>query len=121
MRAERDLKLITAAINATDAAHDCGCDRKPVDSHAILASIPQEPVSVPDGFVEWLRREMPSGTIIEDPDWWAARISRAMLAAPVVKESLTSHDHGQTCPDSAHHGACGICHSQPDLVSATGG
>ena len=30
---------------------------------------------------EWLRREMPAGTVIDDPDWWAPRIARAMLAA----------------------------------------
>lgn len=36
---------------------------------------------VPDGFSEWLRREMPPGTVISDPAWWAAKIHRAMLAA----------------------------------------
>ena len=39
------------------------------------------PQSAPAGFVEWLCQEMPPGTVISDPAWWAPKIHRAMLAA----------------------------------------
>lgn len=32
-------------------------------------------------FAEWLAREMPPGTVINDPRWWAPRIVRAVLRA----------------------------------------
>jgi hypothetical protein len=37
-------------------------------------------------FAAWLAREMPAGTVIGDPAWWAPRILRAVLAqaAPVA-------------------------------------
>ncbi len=31
-------------------------------------------------FAAWLAREMPAGTVISDPLWWAPRIARAVLA-----------------------------------------
>jgi hypothetical protein len=33
-----------------------------------------------EGLHAWLRREMPEGTVIGDPDWWATRIHRVALA-----------------------------------------
>ena len=30
---------------------------------------------------EWLRREMPAGTVIGNPDWWAKRIAARANAA----------------------------------------
>lgn len=35
---------------------------------------------------EWLTREMPAGTVIGDPVWWASRIVRALLAQPLQQE-----------------------------------
>jgi hypothetical protein len=32
--------------------------------------------TAPETFAEWLRREMPAGTVIGDPDWWAPKILR---------------------------------------------
>jgi len=32
-------------------------------------------------FAEWLKREMPAGTVINDPQWWAPRILKAVLTA----------------------------------------
>jgi hypothetical protein len=34
----------------------------------------------PEGFTAWLAREMPAGTVINDPAWWAPRILRAVAA-----------------------------------------
>ena len=31
-------------------------------------------------FAAWLAREMPAGTVVADPLWWAPRIARAVLA-----------------------------------------
>jgi hypothetical protein len=35
-------------------------------------------------FAEWLAREIPPGTVISDPAWWAPRIYRAALASSTV-------------------------------------
>lgn len=48
-----------AALSAADAARDG---------------------SASGAFAEWLAREMPPGTIISDPLWWAPRIERAIAA-----------------------------------------
>lgn len=37
--------------------------------------------SVPDLFVQWLEREMPAGTIIGKPAWWAPKLARALRSA----------------------------------------
>lgn len=39
-----------------------------------------------DSFTEWLKREMPSGTVISNPEWWATRIHKAFLAASQLRE-----------------------------------
>jgi len=33
-------------------------------------------------FTQWLRRQMPDGTVICDPDWWAPRLYYALSATP---------------------------------------
>lgn len=38
---------------------------------------------------EYLRREMPAGTIIGDPDWWAAKITRAISLTQGVETDTT--------------------------------
>lgn len=38
---------------------------------------------------EYLRREMPAGTIIGDPDWWAAKITRDISLAQGVETDTT--------------------------------
>jgi hypothetical protein len=45
---------------------------------------PSAPVqqSVREAFEAWLEREMPVGTVIGDPKWWAIRILRALSASP---------------------------------------
>lgn len=35
----------------------------------------------PDLFVAWLEREMPAGTIIGNPTWWAPKLARALRNA----------------------------------------
>ncbi|MFO3704400.1 hypothetical protein ACI6Q5_05310 [Xanthomonas codiaei] len=44
-----------------------------------IAAVAQ--TGVPDLFVEWLEREMPKGTIIGRPAWWAPKIARALRNA----------------------------------------
>ncbi|KGK59611.1 hypothetical protein NC00_01460 [Xanthomonas cannabis pv. phaseoli] len=36
---------------------------------------------VPELFVQWLEREMPAGTIIGKPAWWAPKLTRALRSA----------------------------------------
>ena len=52
------------------------------------------PMTPPVVFAEWLRSNMPPGTIISDPDWWAMAIwsaaRRAINAAPVASVSRVS-------------------------------
>lgn len=31
-----------------------------------------------DNFIDWLSREMPAGTVIGDPKWWAKRILKVI-------------------------------------------
>ena len=39
------------------------------------------PDKMPDEFLAWIQREIPSGTVISNPAWWAPKIYRAMLRA----------------------------------------
>ncbi len=39
----------------------------------------------PIAFIQWLRAQMPSGTIIESPEWWAIRIHREYVRAAAPK------------------------------------
>lgn len=39
---------------------------------------PQPPAINRDAFSEWLRQNMPAGTVIGDPEWWIPRILRAL-------------------------------------------
>lgn len=42
---------------------------------------PAAPQGVPDLFVQWLEREMPGGTVIGRPSWWAPKLVRALRNA----------------------------------------
>ncbi|CAD7379503.1 hypothetical protein X12_001576 [Xanthomonas arboricola] len=48
-----------------------------------LAAAPQLSAAkeVPELFVQWLEREMPAGTIIGKPAWWARKLARALRSA----------------------------------------
>ncbi|MCC4613615.1 hypothetical protein LL963_16210 [Xanthomonas campestris pv. esculenti] len=48
-----------------------------------LATHPQPTAAkdVPELFVQWLEREMPAGTIIGKPAWWAPKLARALRSA----------------------------------------
>lgn len=41
-------------------------------------------------FKEWLKREMPEGTVIGNPEWWAKKIWQAALSAKSVPEQMGS-------------------------------
>jgi hypothetical protein len=36
---------------------------------------------MPPQFLGWMKRQMPKGTVIGDPEWWAGRIWRAAIRA----------------------------------------
>lgn len=38
--------------------------------------------AVPEQFKEWFLREVPEGTIIGNPEWWADRIAKRFMSAP---------------------------------------
>ncbi|CAD1792756.1 hypothetical protein QSH46_013295 [Xanthomonas arboricola pv. juglandis] len=42
---------------------------------------PAAATGVPELFVQWLEREMPPGTIIGKPAWWAPKLARALRSA----------------------------------------
>jgi len=46
-----------------------------------------QPVAVPADFTEWLAREMPAGTVIGDPHWWAKLIARRFAQFAANKEN----------------------------------
>lgn len=75
-----------------DRNERCGCPdaKASMARQRAAASAPKAELTAPD-FAAWLAREMPAGTVIGDPAWWAPRIARAALAqaAPVaVPEGL---------------------------------
>lgn len=53
----------------------------------------QEPVAWKE-FNEWMHRELPSGTVIGDPGWWASKIYKHFIqnAAPVSAEASRAAD-----------------------------
>ena len=44
--------------------------------HGLRKLLQAPPAAVPADFAEWLAREMPAGTVIGDPHWWANLIAR---------------------------------------------
>ncbi|PPU32112.1 hypothetical protein XspCFBP7912_13125 [Xanthomonas sp. CFBP 7912] len=61
-----------------DAIEGCASDIR-----KLLATHPQPAAAtgVPELFVQWLEREMPAGTIIGKPAWWAPKLARALRSA----------------------------------------
>lgn len=45
-------------------------------------------------FEDWLIREMPPGTVIGDPKWWAPRILRAALGGTFINEGTKIREGG---------------------------
>ena len=31
-------------------------------------------MEMPDAFMQWVKREMPPGTVINSPEWWASKL-----------------------------------------------
>lgn len=54
--------------------------------HAELATLRSgsEPINFKD-FDEWMHRELPAGTIIGDPGWWAVKIHNKWMPPPLPK------------------------------------
>ena len=48
---------------------------------AELATARREGMEMPPEFLEWMKREMPSGTHIHNPEWWASRVWKAAIRA----------------------------------------
>jgi hypothetical protein len=44
---------------------------------------------MPPEFLEWMKRQMPKGTVIGNPEWWASRIWQAAIRALAEKEILS--------------------------------
>jgi len=68
-------------------------------AQARLAAQPVEANS--QDFAAWLAREMPAGTVIGDPAWWAPKILRAALAAPVAAQADTTERNLLRIPTEA--------------------
>jgi hypothetical protein len=79
-------------------------------------------------FVAWLQREMPAGTVISDPAWWAPRILRAaqVAASPVTEargEPEASAQPDGRCSDCPPVGyptditRCAACVRRGELVA----
>jgi hypothetical protein len=73
------------------------------------------PKELPIEFAAWVCREVPSGTFINDPHWWAPRLYKAMLvAAPKPTQSC---DMGELCLGCSPRNTDGSC---PDAAQAEG-
>jgi hypothetical protein len=77
------------------------------DLRAQLAAKGQgEQQSNREDFAAWLAREMPPGTVIGDPAWWAPRILRAACAPNKVAAAIqwiSTAQHGDNCFVSDHY------------------
>ena len=63
-------------------------------------------------FAEWLAREMPPGTVINDPRWWAPRIVGAVLRAAGGEGHRRAQDHrGEESSVGSHEALVGGCQS----------
>ena len=51
------------------------------DARAAVLAAMRKAVGVSEEFKAWLCSEMPPGTVISNPEWWAPRIARALQAA----------------------------------------
>lgn len=76
-----------ACEDAAQREDNCGYS---MHAHEIRSSCTHDgmvmvPRKMPQDFADWIAREIPPGTVISNPAWWAPKIYRAMLpAAPNV-------------------------------------
>ena len=83
-------KKLTDAYEHELNKRGMGCE---LINHARAALAQPKPVGPTDegewypGFADWLEREMPEGTVIGDPLWWASKIADylARWGHPTVK------------------------------------
>jgi hypothetical protein len=62
-------------------------------------------------FAEWLEREMPPGTVISNPTWWANKIHRkAIMAAPAAQQPVV--------PEAVAKDAARWVRQTPDSIGA---
>lgn len=65
------------------------------------------PKELPIEFAAWVCREVPSGTFINDPHWWAPRLYKAMLAAAPKSARYETWTDARcaigTCEDGMDH------------------
>ena len=76
---------LPAAKNAV-ACVECGCCLETGETGDLCGNAWNtriEAAQVVDevALTKWLEREMPPGTVISSPRWWAKRITRALTAA----------------------------------------
>lgn len=67
-----------------------------------------------DAFADWLAREMPPGTVISNPRWWAPRIAAAYertrwaCCCTAASSRVCAYDTGslhlKDCPCPCHRG-----------------
>lgn len=74
----------------------------------------------PEEFTRWLCSEMPAGTIIGDPAWWAPRIYEKAKAPPEATGSHLADDEGIVCVLASHLAKCDG-HDDPDHLIWDGG
>jgi hypothetical protein len=77
--------ILAAQVPGVNANFDAACDRARA---AIAASRAVLKVELLEAFSDWLAREMPPGTVIGDPHWWAPRILRAVARAAPKAEPV---------------------------------
>ncbi|MEQ7866530.1 hypothetical protein ACCP99_08050 [Xanthomonas sp. NCPPB 3443] len=83
--------IIASMRNYAGVAEDCEVTqghapvaiRNWIEMLEALSELQAAPAAagVPELFVQWLEREMPPGTIIGKPAWWAPKLARALRSA----------------------------------------
>ena len=69
-------------VRAEWAVYKNNCENPVIaELRAALATARREGMEMPPEFLEWMKREMPSGTHIHNPEWWASRVWKATIRA----------------------------------------
>jgi hypothetical protein len=69
-----------------------------------------------ENFADWLKREMPPGTVISDPAWWAPRIHRAVsldLAPTTSTVSAPDEIRNAALEEAAVACFCAVANRRP--------
>ena len=94
---------INAEFHAAYAAMLAAAPSAPGDAQDDDSDIPELRSEAEIGFEDWLTRQMPKGTVISNPAWWAPRILRAVERLIRAEEQLAAAPAAGDALDAARY------------------